>query len=187
MKKLLTLLFLLFTISARAQVGPVFLQPGTFITWSNDLVNTVTIKDTTNTMGGMVDVLPSVAGTAGYALTSHGTNPDTWYWSPAGGSVGVIALASLGTNTDNYAPPACSLLRLTVAADFELTGIVAGVDGQLLTIENVGAFHCSLINNATSTAANRFLMPGNFAIGPNALVTLEYNATQQRWKLLNTQ
>ena len=194
MKKTLLLflelsLLLILTNSCSAQnyityylTGGVFAGNG-----GSDPVNTITLQGSVNTIGGYVINLPPTIGLAGQALVTDGNNPANTSWANAGGSVGTIASASLGVNTNNYAPPACSLLRLNATADFELTGIVAGTDGQLLAIENVGIGHCSLMNNTTSTAANRFLMPGNFAIGPNSVATLEYNATQQRWKLLNTQ
>ena len=97
------------------------------------------------------------------------------------GSQPIIAADSLGSNTDNYAPPVCDILRLTVTADCELLGIVAGYNGQQLRIDNIGTHVCAIINNNSGTPANGFLMTGNKGLVPHSSITLEYNSTSQKW------
>jgi hypothetical protein len=81
-----------------------------------------------------------------------------------------------------------SLYRITgPTAQFSLTGIVpaTAANGQLVTLENTTAHNMILVHQSGgSTAGNQFLIPGaeNLTLkGQYATVTLQYNATQQKW------
>lgn len=103
----------------------------------------------------------------------------------------VLSPAQLTANTDNYAPTgiqSAAVLRLSTDASRNLTGIVptnsAGnaFSGRRLTIINVGAQNLVLVNNATSTEANRFLMNANLTLNANEAVELMYDAVSSRWR-----
>lgn len=98
----------------------------------------------------------------------------------------VLSPAQLTANTDNYAPTgidtACAL-RLSTDASRNLTGISATASiGRILYLMNIGAQDLVLVNDATSTAANRFLLGANITVGANEGVTLMYDATSSRWR-----
>jgi hypothetical protein len=109
------------------------------------------------------------------------------------GSTGAATLSSIPVtpaqivaNTDNYAPTAGAMLyRLSTDASRDITGLVAGVDGQVCNIINVGSFNIVLKHDVTSTAANRFLCVGSadITLTPNGIAHLIYDSTSTRWRV----
>jgi hypothetical protein len=102
---------------------------------------------------------------------------------------GIISPAQITVNTDDYAPTGlatATILRVSTDASRDLTGITAGASGRRLLLVNVGAFDLVLVHDATSTAANRFLCPGsaNFTLNANDSVSLWYDITSTRWRVL---
>lgn len=99
---------------------------------------------------------------------------------------GDITPAQITSNTDDYNPTglsSASVLRLSTDASRNLTGIVGGADGRLLVLLNVGSFNIVLVNDATSTAANRFLLGGSdITIETGRAITVIYDATSSRWR-----
>lgn len=99
-----------------------------------------------------------------------------------------VSPSQITTNVDNYAPTGiatAATLRLSTDASRNITGISASqVDGRELTIINVGAQNIVLMNNVTSTAANRFLLNADLIILPEQAVRLVYDATSSRWRKL---
>ncbi len=62
-------------------------------------------------------------------------------------------------------------LDLNPPADCSLTGLLAGLDGQLVYIRNISAFNITLDNlNAGSTAANQFSSPGDMMLTPRTAI-----------------
>ncbi|MDN3677998.1 hypothetical protein QWY90_11845 [Flavobacterium paronense] len=80
-----------------------------------------------------------------------------------------------------------SLYRITGPTGvFSLTGLVpvGTADGQIVTLINTTAFDFTIVNNATSTAANRIFCPGATDLvlsGISSTVTLMYNKSSSRW------
>lgn len=76
-------------------------------------------------------------------------------------------------------------------AYFSVTGIArvsAASNGQMVTLINTTTNVMRIANNATSTAANRILVPGGqdfYLYGQYSSVTLIYNSTLVRWVVLN--
>ena len=100
---------------------------------------------------------------------------------------GDITPTALAANTDNWAPTGlatASVIRVSASGAFQLTGITGGVDGRVLTLLNVGANTITLMNDVTSTAANRFLLGANLSVAANQSVTLLYDATASRWRMV---
>lgn len=99
--------------------------------------------------------------------------------------LGVLSPAQLTANTDNYAPTGivnANCLRLSTDASRNLTGINAWKDGRLCFIFNVGTNDLVLVNDATSTAANRFLLGANVTLNANEGIGLWYDATSSRFR-----
>jgi hypothetical protein len=116
------------------------------------------------------------------------------------GEVGFLAMtvitpAQLVANTDNWAPvdatssaplSTATIVRASTDASRNLTGIVAPTSERLAILENVGAQSLVLKHNTTSTAANRFLCPGDtdLTIPADGAVVLEYDLTSARWRVI---
>ena len=106
------------------------------------------------------------------------------------GSKGALAVAN-GLNS-NLVPPANSSLRLTgPTAAFSVGGFTTGVDGQQLRIYNTVAQTMTLVNeDASSTAGNRIktLTGSNIVLraAATSFATLEYDGTDLRWIVVNT-
>lgn len=105
---------------------------------------------------------------------------------------GIIEPAALADNTNDWSPTGlstCSSIRASASVAIDLTGINALSDGSLLFFENVGSFNITLkASSASSSAANRFLMPRDVIVKPNMAVILKYDAdaTTPRWRLQRT-
>jgi hypothetical protein len=106
---------------------------------------------------------------------------------------GVISPTALAANTNNYAPTGqdtASVWRLSATTSMrDITGIVAMDDGTVLALINVGSVLIRLRHqNASSTDVNRFAFPGgtHFILPANQAVLIRYDATTQRWLLLDS-
>jgi len=101
----------------------------------------------------------------------------------------VQTTTSTGTVNDFALTAGAAVLRCNNATLLTLTSIAAGVDGQLLTIELVGAGQVNINDQvaALGTAANR-IITGNAAThayeAGTGAVTLRYNGTLARWKVI---
>lgn len=101
----------------------------------------------------------------------------------------VITPTQLSANTDNWNPPGLAradVIRASTDASRNLTGIVAPVVDRLLILDNIGANDLVLVHNATSTAANRFLCPGDadMTLTPDTDVWLQYDLASARWRII---
>lgn len=125
------------------------------------------------------DVLTVVAGAAAWAPTA---------FSPGE----VISPTQLSANTDNWNPTGLAtsrIIRVSTDASRNLTGITAAGGAfpyDIKRLINVGSFNLVLIHDATSTAANRFLIPGSLDLTllPNDSVVTWYDPTTERWRVL---
>ena len=101
---------------------------------------------------------------------------------------GDISPATITADQNDYNPAglsAASVLRLSSDAVRNVTGLAGGADGRLLVIANVGTSNIVLKNqSASSSAANRFLLNADLVLAANAAVTLIYDSTSTRWRLL---
>ncbi len=97
--------------------------------------------------------------------------------------------AQITSNQNDYDIGAKTGLSFAINSDAarDITGILATsvADGTLLFIQNTGSYAFTLKDeSASSTAANRFALTGDFALAPDAGCILQYNATSSRWRLL---
>lgn len=154
----------------------------------------------------------SVAGTAGVANTSPAdvifdtSNNILWVCTTTGsastavwtnvsaqfsGSVafsGVISPGSISTDQDNWNPTGlstASAIRVALGADVKITGLSGGSAGREITLINTSSTnYITLMNNVTSTAANRFQTPGrDQLVPPNSVIVLTYDAVTARWRI----
>lgn len=91
---------------------------------------------------------------------------------------------TLNSNQDNYTGgDGYGVLKINATGNFDLTGLASPVSGRQLIIYNTGASTVTLKHDATSTAANRFYLPGaaDLAIAQYSGVIVEYAPTVARW------
>lgn len=103
---------------------------------------------------------------------------------------GVISPTQLSANTDDWAPTGfatATVIRVSTDASRNLTGIAAGAARLIKVLANIGSNNLVLKHDATSTAANRFLLPGStdFVLRPNMVVIVWYDSTSSRWRLFS--
>lgn len=104
---------------------------------------------------------------------------------------GTISPTALAANTNDWNPTGLStanVIRIgSDATPRNLTGIVAGTAGDILLLHNRNnGTAITLVHDATSTAANRFLCPGaaNYTLSPKSSVWLYYSGTDSRWLVI---
>lgn len=145
------------------------------------------------------DLLMSTSSTP-YVLKQCTALPSTWSAIEGGaGSFtdltitstfalgGVITPTQLVANTDNWAPTGlsgASVIRVSTDASRNLTGLTGGAANRLIILQNVGSFPLVLVDDATSTAANRFQLSANVTVGAEQNAVLQYDATSSRWRML---
>jgi hypothetical protein len=94
-----------------------------------------------------------------------------------------VTPAAIGANTNDYSPGAGLFQRWSASAAYNVTGMVAGSDGEMRFIWNIGTFPITFVNELTSTAANRFTCVGggDIVCGPGELMLCQYSTTTSRW------
>lgn len=98
-----------------------------------------------------------------------------------------VSQQSPATSLNDFNPGSGAVVRLTPSAAINITGLVAGTDGQMRIIYNAGGSNVSLLHNSTSsTAGNRFFLynsASSYVLLPNCGVTVVYDATSQVWRV----
>jgi hypothetical protein len=97
--------------------------------------------------------------------------------------------AQITSNQNNFPTTGFDNLRLSTDASREITGFANGQRGKMLIVTNVGSFNVVLKHqNTSSTASNRMIL-GNAGVDvtilPNDSVTLLYDNTDSRWRLIS--
>ncbi len=103
-------------------------------------------------------------------------------------STPALSPAQITADTNNYAPGTGWFIRLSSDASRNLTGLVAGVDGQVFEIWNVGTNNIVLQDESSttaSTAANRFLTStaADLTVAPKGCARGRYDTTSARWRV----
>lgn len=107
---------------------------------------------------------------------------------------GIISPTSLSSNQNDYNPTSlstASIVRQDCSADVTITGLQGGSDGREIILENISAANTITLSNqdASSSAANRFILPGgvNVALPFGRTVKLIYDGTSSRWRIQGAQ
>lgn len=137
------------------------------------------------------DLLPSFAGL---------TPEYTYLGSRNVNTQGTFALAAMQngptitSNQDNWNPTDVGIgqpstvfasIRFGTDASRDITGLVGGAPGRVVTLMNSGANNAILKHDVTSTAANRFLCPesADYVLTPNSMAILIYDSVSSRWRV----
>jgi hypothetical protein len=119
-------------------------------------------------------------GATSYTITSNSTDIDIDFYQ-------VVTPPRITADQNNYSPTGLQFARaleLTSDAARSITGLAEGYDGRVIILRNANASkYITLVNeSASSTAADRFSLPANFAIEPKTSVVLRYiGGSTNRW------
>lgn len=100
-------------------------------------------------------------------------------------STPALSPTQITADQNNYNPGTGWFQRWSSDASRNITGLVAGVDGQIIEIWNIGSQNIVLQNeNASSTAANRFTTStgADLTLAANKCAKARYDATSARWR-----
>jgi hypothetical protein len=101
---------------------------------------------------------------------------------------GVVSPAQMTANQNDYNPAglaSASVLNLSSDAARSLSGLAGGSEGRVLVLLNVGSQPIILSNESgASTAANRFALGGDLAIGARQSAVVRYDGAASRWYAL---
>lgn len=101
---------------------------------------------------------------------------------------GDITPAQITANQNNYNPTGladASVVRASTDASRNITGLAGGEDGRIIMFYNVGSQDIVFKNeDSNSTAANRFLFGADFTLTQDKTLTIQYDATVSRWRIL---
>lgn len=136
-------------------------------------------------------LLGNVAGSGFWlsAVNGNVTNPDTggagWISFPPI-PTGLVANAVTGGAHNDYNPagfgPTTGFLDLSPTADANITGIMAGGDGQQLIVTNLSAHNLTLnALNAGSNITNRLRIVADLTLGTNNSARFVYSVALALW------
>ncbi len=98
---------------------------------------------------------------------------------------GVISPSQITSNQNDYNPTglvSAAVLNLSSDASRSVSGLAGGAEGRVIALVNTGSQVISLLNeSASSTAANRFALGNDLAIGAKQAAILRYDGTAARW------
>ncbi len=104
--------------------------------------------------------------------------------------IGSLTPPQITADQNNYNPTGLSTasnLRLATDASRNITGLAGGSDGRIFTLHNVGFFNLTLVDeSASSTNVNRFALTANQTVPPDSSLTLQYDGTALRWRILSS-
>lgn len=101
---------------------------------------------------------------------------------------GVISPAQITSNQNDYNPTGlatASIVNLSSDAARNVSGLAGGAEGRVVSLLNTGNQIITLLDeSASSTAANRFTLGADLAVGGKQAVMLRYDGTAARWYAL---
>jgi hypothetical protein len=176
--------------------GSIILTPGTTVGGNLGIVQI--IGDGAEIRFDQVSAIPVTPGASKGAIWVKDTSPTTLIYTDsagtdfdlANGTTTVISPAQITANTNNYNPTGFAtahVVRLDTDASRNLTGLDAAATVVRKLLINVGANPLVLTHqDANSSAANRFLIPGggNLTLQGDDSATIYYDAVTTRWRIV---
>jgi hypothetical protein len=102
-------------------------------------------------------------------------------------SVSTVIKPTISSSQNNWDPGDGAIIRVSASnSSLNITGLVAGVDGQRKLLYNGGTRDITLVNSSSSSStSNRFLTfsGSNYILNPNSAVELLYDSTSARWRI----
>lgn len=144
---------------------------------------------------GALPAASSAATTDEYAANQSGTTRKitlaqmkTTLFGDDVALAGVLSPSQLTGDQNDWNPTnlaTASIIRVDSDRLVTITGLSGGASGRLLWLSNVGNFPVVLaIENAGSSASNRFTGTAGPMLWPNSSLQLWYDGTSSRWRVL---
>lgn len=142
--------------------------------------------------GSGASVIWDITNSLLYVCTTTGT-ASTAVWTQVAAAISgslsltsIISPSSLAADQNNYAPTGFStafFIRQDSSTVVNFTGWAGGGAGRLFSYTNISALRHTFKNeSASSTAANRFILPADLVVEPGASVFFWYDTTSARWR-----
>ena len=163
------------------------IDPTDFNALVDDLETALTASVYTDSLGATANVIPRTnttdtkklsasgvsVGTTGNDLSFTGRTIQPW----------VSLTCANGANTDLTLPEGTNFYITGPTGVFTISGLTQGVDGRMIRLYNSVAFALTITNDATSTAANRFLTltGADITTTTQGAFTFVYSSTASRW------
>jgi hypothetical protein len=99
-------------------------------------------------------------------------------------TVGIVAADGINLALDINSTKSSYYRLAGPTADFTIAGIMAGIDGRMITLFNRSGFTMQLNNEDASANLTDQIVTGTNAdltIGNKGIVTLQYDATEEKW------
>jgi hypothetical protein len=134
-------------------------------------------------------------GTANQVLTSNGT---VSYWANSSGGAseyfeGNVTPTAIAANTNDWNPGITGIYQVRTSANtdgninYNITGLDGGVNGQIVTIQNVGISALILKNrSADSSSENQFALPDDIRLDGEQSIQLYYDGNDTKWRPLHS-
>jgi hypothetical protein len=113
-------------------------------------------------------------------LTAHDAQTTGLRWGPI-----VLTPSVFTSNQNDWAPSRKNVYRVASDASRNLTGLVAGTDGEVRRIVNKGTQNVVLKHDdAASSTANRFITPNavDLTLEPGDMAEILYDLDTARWR-----
>ena len=147
---------------------------------------------TINTANSTTDLTLKTGNTSGpeIVLAANGSTILNNFTLTVTGNVTPTALAA---NTNNWNPGITGIYQVRTSANtdgninYNITGLDGGVNGQIVTIQNIGVGALILKNrSADSSSENQFALPDDIRLDGEQSIQLYYDGNDTKWRPLHS-
>lgn len=173
------------TVSPAVPATPI--DPTDFNATLDDIETAINASTYTDGLGATANILTRTATTDTKKLSASGISCGTTGndLSFTGSTVQpfVSLTCANGANNNLTLPDGTNFYITGPSSTFSISGLTGGVDGRMIRIYNSVAFAMTISNDATSTAANRFLTltGADITTTTQGVFTFVYSSTASRW------
>ena len=173
--------------SVSPAVNGTAIDPTDFNTTMDDIETAINASTYTDGLGATANFLVRTATTDTKKLSASGVSVGTTGndMSYTGSTVQpwVSLTCANGANTDKTLADGTNFYITGPTGIFTISGLTGGVDGRVIRLYNSVAFAMTIANDATSTAANRFLTltGADITTTTQGAFTFVYSSTASRW------
>lgn len=163
------------------------IDPTDFNETMDDIETAINASTYTDGLGATANLLVRTATTDTKKLSASGVSVGTTGndMSYTGSTIQpwVSLTCANGANTDKALTDGTNFYITGPTGVFTISGLTGGVDGRMIRLYNSVAFALTITNDATSTAANRFLTltGADITTTTQGAFTFVYSGTASRW------
>ena len=133
------------------------------------------------------DTLSVGNSTVNTAITSSGITQSAHLLT------GNVTATALAANTDDWNPGITGIYQVRTSANtdgninYNITGLDGGVNGQIVTIQNIGVGALILKNeDSGSSSENQFALPDDIRLDGRQSIQLYYDGNDTKWRPLHS-